>query len=201
MSELLLVRHGEQLSFARKTVTPEVEDGLSELGRQQAQNVAELLRTKVQAPHKLLVSPLRRAQETAQPIARALQIQPETYPDIQEIRIVFEIGGDIEVAHAAHIRAFAEPDRPTTPGSETFAEFYLRVSTFIDRMVDSHKEQRLLMVAHGGVIEAATFHLLGIPRDRMLRTWIYAAHGSVFHFQKFAIQSTHGWKLMAANWR
>lgn len=63
MPRILLVRHGQ----ASATYTDDLDPGLSDLGRSQAEFAAENL--KSQMPLALISSPLKRARETAAPLS------------------------------------------------------------------------------------------------------------------------------------
>ncbi len=67
--EVFLVRHGEAAAGWGESTDP----GLSELGWQQANAVASQLQRHALEPFLLVSSPLRRARETAQPLAALLQ--------------------------------------------------------------------------------------------------------------------------------
>jgi len=63
MTRIYLIRHGEATGYEG------ADPGLSELGASQARQVAERLDEIIGAPIHLVTSPLRRARETAQPLA------------------------------------------------------------------------------------------------------------------------------------
>lgn len=63
--ELLLWRHAEAAH-----TTPDLQRSLTEAGREQAQVMANWLRSRLPSNTRILVSPARRAQETASALAR-----------------------------------------------------------------------------------------------------------------------------------
>ena len=67
MPRLILVRHGRAAAGWGADLDP----GLDELGRTQAENVAKVLAP--QGPLPIVTSPLRRCQETAAPLAALWQ--------------------------------------------------------------------------------------------------------------------------------
>jgi broad specificity phosphatase PhoE len=82
-----LLRHAQSVSNAHPEAAslPEEEgDRLTERGKEQAQRAAEALRD-LEITH-LIVSPMRRARETAEPIGAALGLSPETDDEIHELR-------------------------------------------------------------------------------------------------------------------
>ena len=79
MARLYLIRHGEPSGTWEDSHDP----GLTELGRSQAQVAADRLR--LLQPKQIVSSPLRRAYETAQPLAEALSMKPIVAPQVAEI--------------------------------------------------------------------------------------------------------------------
>ena len=79
--DVYLVRHGEAAASWGQSADP----GLSELGEQQAEDAAQSLHPDMQEQVTLVSSPLARAQETAQPLARLLQKEVAVDPVFREI--------------------------------------------------------------------------------------------------------------------
>lgn len=73
-----LIRHG--LAAAG---VDDLDPGLSEIGRAQAEAAAKALQAI--GGSRLVVSPLRRTQETAEPIAAALGLKPELREEVSEV--------------------------------------------------------------------------------------------------------------------
>ncbi|GAB5452766.1 MAG: hypothetical protein Hals2KO_30940 [Halioglobus sp.] len=79
--DLYLVRHGEAAASWGQSADP----GLSELGRQQAEEAASVLLPGLAPAVQLVSSPLARAQETAQPLARHLRAQVDVNAAFAEV--------------------------------------------------------------------------------------------------------------------
>jgi probable phosphoglycerate mutase len=176
--ELLLIRHGEP-AWAPGGVSVD-DPGLTPTGWTQAERTAEALRGL--AVDDLLVSPLRRAQQTAAPIAEALGVTPLTAPWLAEISAGTWEGTPLEVVERAfrHSRGLPlERQWDGIPGGESFRDFHTRVTTGLRAMLDgAGAEQvcehpplwrlrspgrRVVVVAHAGTNAVALGHLLGIP--------------------------------------
>ncbi len=80
MTRLLLVRHAAPAG----TWGADEDPGLSDLGRQQA---AALVEAEARWPEAVVSSPMRRARETAAPLARRLGVEVRVEPRIGEVRI------------------------------------------------------------------------------------------------------------------
>ena len=78
---LVLVRHGQ----ATAGWDADLDPGLSGRGVEQARAAATELATLEETPWVILTSPLRRAQETAAPLAAAWAVPAVVEPDIGEI--------------------------------------------------------------------------------------------------------------------
>ncbi len=179
MIEIVLVRHAqpdwEPEGFARD------EPGLTKLGRAQAECVAEYLSDEKFAG--VYSSPLRRARETMEPIARRLAVEPEVSSWLAELGLP-----PLEGTPPEEVQAFFKRMRlrdlehwwDGVDGGESFRHFHERVAAGIDGLLlGPHgarlhadeacriwqvpaAEQRLLMVAHAGSVAVLLSHLLGI---------------------------------------
>ena len=79
MPRLTLVRHGRAAAGWGDDLDP----GLDDFGRTQAEQVAKTL--AAQGPLPIVVSPLRRCRETAEPLATAWSLTPTVDPRVGEI--------------------------------------------------------------------------------------------------------------------
>jgi len=61
-----------------------------------------------------------------------------------------------------------EPDL-VLPGGESLRQFHVRIATLLDELLSRHRGQRVLLVTHGGVLDAAYRHAMGmalqVPRN------------------------------------
>ena len=79
MARIYLVRHGEATGYDG------ADPGLSELGASQARQVAQRLDEIAGAPIDLITSPLRRARETAQPLATRWSTEAVVVDAVREL--------------------------------------------------------------------------------------------------------------------
>jgi broad specificity phosphatase PhoE len=135
MSRALLLRHGESAHNAhsgRKALAAEDGDRLTERGREQARAAAAgLAKLGVTS---LLVSPMRRAAETAEAAGAALGLEPETLPYVHELA-ADESFEDL-VARVRRLKAELEalpPEQlPLLIGHGIFIRFFLLDSVLGD---------------------------------------------------------------------
>lgn len=167
------LRHGETEANASRIVSGSLDVDLTPLGREQAQAAAlALASTPITAIYS---SPLRRARETAEPVAQALRLPVTIIPELAE-----RSRGELEGKPSDTRIRGALPQ-----GSESFEDFTRRVLQGLSQ-VDSGAP---LLVAHLGVFRALC-HTLEI-----VHTEGPVANALPLRFVPLA---AGGWKLEAA---
>ena len=118
---LYLVRHGESVFNLERRIQGQLNVELSEFGHRQANAVADALAG--QPIDAVFCSPLRRAMETAQPIAERLHLEINTDDRLKEINAGIFQGlhwSEIEKLHPAEaVRWKAQEPDFVIPGGES----------------------------------------------------------------------------------
>jgi probable phosphoglycerate mutase len=176
---LLLIRHGrvdfEALSDEHFLDSPrgrQWDPPLDQRGREQARRLAARL-TLMDPPAVVAVSPFRRCNETLAPFLEIAGLPPEAptvNDDLGEVFIGrwegvrFEdiLSGDEELARRFREQ---EPMFSLAPGGETGPELRARVVPAIERLLEDVSDGTVVVVTHGGVINAYLGHVMGIDHD------------------------------------
>lgn len=208
--EVLFIRHGEP-AWERNGLSVDDPD-LTERGRQQAELLA--WRLGHLAVDRLLVSPLRRAQQTAAPLADALGMEPETLGFLAEITNPAWEGtpvDEVEEAFSASRSRAIEDHWDGLPGGESFRDFHERVTTGLRglctdlgairvredpplyRLDDA--PYRVAIVAHTGTNSVSIGHILGIPPVPWEWERFVSFHGSVSTLRTVEIAEAHTFSL------
>ena len=177
-AELFIVRHADAIPGPEEIIPSGVYDDLplSQIGREQAEALAERLR-KVSFD-AIYSSPLRRCLETAGPIADRLHLTPIVVEDLKEIRLgevrpIPKDGKDLKALYEALqarqidiVRIAAGTGSwDAIPGSEPSLAFRKRVVDAIDDIAHRHIGERVLIFAHGGVVNAYAAEVIGLDKD------------------------------------
>lgn len=183
-TELLLVRHGESEPAVPGQPFP-LTDGhgdpaLASEGRVHAERVgARLVDEHIDA---IYVTSLRRTVETAAPLAAATGLEPRVEADLREVGLGEWEGGLLRQKAAAGDPVFEEMRRTqrwdVIPGAEPQDEFVARITAAIQRIVARHPDERIVIVAHGGVIGQLVALTLGSPAAMQLAG---VDNGSISH--------------------
>jgi probable phosphomutase (TIGR03848 family) len=190
MPLLLLIRHGEN-DYSRKGRLAGRLPGihLNERGKQQAQELAKAL---AEAPIKAIYSsPLERALETAEPIARerSLKIIPEE--GLLESNVGKWQGQSIRrLSLTKYWKVIQQaPSRAGHPEGETFLQTQMRIVTTLDRICKNHKPGDLLAcVFHSDPIKLAVAHYLGLPLDHFQRLACDTASVTMLAVGEYGVQ-------------
>jgi probable phosphoglycerate mutase len=181
--EVLLVRHGESAPARPDEPFPLVDGHgdppLAPDGRWQADRLGS--RMAAERIDAVYVTTLRRTHETAAPLAAALGLTPVVEPDLREVFLGEWEGGRYRQKVAERdpvaVRSFTEEEWGVIPGAESNAALAARVVPALQRVADRHGGERVVVVAHGGVIGCLLSHATGA------RPWAFvgADNGSISH--------------------
>ena len=159
---LLLVRHGQIAANAERIWHGSTDSALTERGREEAARTARHLAGRAPRPVALYTSPLRRARETAQPIAAQLGLDAQVEPGLAEYGIG-ELEGVSYLALAQEHRFFeriaADPDF-APPRGESPRQVVARVSAALSAIARAHRGERVIVVSHGAALGLALGALL-----------------------------------------
>lgn len=169
MTRLVLIRHAEPDDAVRGRSYGRLDVPLSSAGREQARAIAATLRDLVL--DAVYTSPLRRALETAEPLAAERNLEPVVHEGLRELDFG-EIEGmsfaAVEEARPELFRAWmTDPTGTRFPGGEAFAELRERVLGAAGEIRARHASAAI--VAHGGVTRAILADALAMPAKAMFR--------------------------------
>jgi broad specificity phosphatase PhoE len=177
MTTLIVARHGETDWNRETRFQGHADPPLNELGRRQSEELAEALTGEGIA--RVYTSPLRRAAETAEIVARRLGIDVEPVEALREIDVgswsgltreeVAERFPDAWARWLDGHRGFGYDD------GENYVELGARVMQALHELVARHPHAVVLVVTHGGPSRVLQAHAAGIDyeesrrRERVLR--------------------------------
>jgi alpha-ribazole phosphatase len=167
---IYLMRHGETLYQSQVSEGAIGNGALTERGREQIAAVSLLFRG-VPLDH-IYASPLARALETAQIIAREKGLDVLLSPDLREITPSEEalasmnMGAIFQEIQRFFKSATTNWEEPYL-GGESFRQVQERGVRFLDSLLSQENWQTVLVVAHGGINNALLAYATGVSDGRI----------------------------------
>ena len=165
---LILVRHGQSEGNARRIFQGQLDMPLTDLGRKQAEALAEHLMSRQISV--MYTSDLSRAMETARIVGKKLGLEPIVDSRLREI----DLGGwsgltrdQVIARYPEEWEAWGRGMDIGHAGGESFERFWARVRGFIEDVLERHPGETILAVAHGGVSRILASKLLGLGLREM----------------------------------
>jgi broad specificity phosphatase PhoE len=179
VSEFYLIRHGDH-DWLKKGIAGRIPGvHLNARGKKQAEELAgRLVRVKFDT---IFASPLERAMESAEPIARAKGMEIKIAPEILELDFGEWSGATFEKLKGDPRWAEWNRHRSVTrmAGGELMSEVQDRVVAFLARLHAENREGVFALFSHGDVIRAAVCYFLGMPLDLLPRLDVEPASVSI----------------------
>ncbi|HTS53439.1 MAG TPA: histidine phosphatase family protein [Burkholderiales bacterium] len=182
-TEFIVLRHGETAWNAEGRIQGHLDSPLNEEGLAQALLVGD--RVGHESFSQLYSSDLGRALQTAQPIA-----DRSGRPVLPDARLrernlgLFQghTGEQCERRWPQHYARFRsrDPDQ-VIPAGESARQLYERVRDVFAALASEHMGERLVVVTHGGVLDALYRFVRGLPLEQPRDFPIYNASLNVVH--------------------
>jgi alpha-ribazole phosphatase/probable phosphoglycerate mutase len=166
-TEIELLRHGEPVGGRR--YRGQVDDVLSEKGWQQMWNAVGDRADWQQ----IVSSPLQRCCAFAMALGERHGLPVRVDARFAEVGFCSWEGRtrqELEADDPGQVARFLrDPVGNRPPGAELLDDFTARVQAGLDDVVQAYAGQRVLLVAHAGVIRSVMAHVLGMPPAVMYR--------------------------------
>jgi 2,3-bisphosphoglycerate-dependent phosphoglycerate mutase len=201
----VFLRHGESTGNAEKRHQGQADYPLTDLGREQAELLAEYWQMKKMSFDKAISSPLSRAKQTALILNKSLKIGLE-YDPIWMERDNGKLAGLTwdEGRETFPPLPYTSLFTPTAETGESIWELYLRAGTALNELAKL-SPGNYLIISHGGLLNMVIKALVGItpqanfqgPRFRFSNTgytsvyylpennnWVIKEHNNTSHLDK-----------------
>lgn len=164
-TRVYLVRHGQVAGFDQPRYNGQADVALTELGVEQYHLLKERLADKnITACY---TSDLSRCSTGAAIICQALGIEPSAHRELRELNIGIWEGltwQEIKAEWPDGWRArLADLVNYRVPQGESLLDVEARVMPVVNQIVERHKGEEVLLVAHGGVNRIVLLNAIGAP--------------------------------------
>lgn len=171
--ELILVRHA--LPVRRELLDEPADPELSSDGHAQTKELVKYMASE--QIDAIYASPLKRAQQTAAPLADQRKLDIVTSAGIAEWDQNSSEYVPIEELKAAGDPRWQAMLNGDWSADESEEDFEARIMTALETIVNDHKGQRVAVVCHGGVINQYLSEVLGLKGS--VRMFFYPNYTSI----------------------
>jgi probable phosphoglycerate mutase len=179
MTRFLLIRHAVTDSVGKSLTGRMPGVPLNDEGKRQAQVLAQRLAMLPIAA--IYSSPVERAFQTAEVVAKVLQVSTLPNNDFLELDFGQWTGASFDALSSEvsfqRFNSFRSNSR--VPGGESMLEAQLRFVRGMQVLCEKHKGQTVAVVSHSDMIKAAVAFYAGIPLDLFQRIEISPASVSI----------------------
>lgn len=167
MTKLLIVRHGYSEYNHLKKLTGHKDIPLTPLGKEQALRTAEYV-AKTYAVDAIYSSDLRRAMDTAMPLANALGLPISPEKRLREIDVGVWEDQYIADVVKAYPEAYASYQKGgKIDGGESFFDVQIRALAVLEEIAKKHDGQTVFIATHGGVLRTLICAWKQIPIEKI----------------------------------
>ena len=171
--ELLIIRHA--LPVRRELTEGAADPELAPDGHEQARRLAAYLESE--HLDAIYSSPMRRARETAAPLAERLSMEVRISPGVAEWD-----QNSPEYVPVEELKAAGDPRWHALlagewSSDESEEDFRTRVLDAVETIVDDHRGEKVAIVCHGGIINGYLSHVLGL--GEFARGFFYPNYTSI----------------------
>ncbi len=168
---LYLVRHGQTEWNRLHRIQGQSDPPLNETGRAQAQALARAFAGR--PLDAVYSSPLQRALDTAEAIARAHNLSVQTFDELKELNVGALDGvtlAEMRERHGDFLARWRQDASVRLPGGgETLAELQARAWTILQCISQAHAGHRVAVVTHSFLTQVVVSAVLGLPLDHFRR--------------------------------
>ena len=188
VTRFILVRHGETIANREFRYIGASDNALTEPGQVQAVQLAGAL--SVLPVAAVYSSPRQRAYQTALPIASRHGLTVQILEDLREVDFGIWEGlsrGEViarSVQDAEYLLAWERETALAPPNGESLDAMHRRVSAVVEKLVQAHPDQTIVLVSHVGPIKAVLCAALGVPVSAAFRIFLDPATISVVDWRQ-----------------
>ncbi len=198
MHEIFLLRHGESLGNQNRLHQGQADFDLTETGRAQAQALASRWQQEGRRFDQIITSPLKRAVQTAEILAAALELPVQVDSDWIEYDIGLHTGLEPTLAQERFPNpAFMTPYDRIGGTGESRWENFLRAGRAVLSLVN-RPPGCYLVVSHGGFLNLVMYAVLGLVPHADFQGPRFSLRNTAFIHLRYSPKQ-HRWRLVRSN--
>ena len=181
MKHIITVQHTQSVHHTNGMVGSWTDWDLTDLGREQADHIGRKLKDELTGKDVVMYSSdLKRAQQTADEIAKYIGVKPILRRELRERNLGKCCGKSVQwLRENIECPEKTVDDRLFSDG-ESRRDAWNRLKPFYDEVM-SGSEETILIVSHGDLLSIWNAMYLGLPVESFYQVDIHGAAGGVSH--------------------
>ena len=188
---IIFVRHGKTPTTGTQLPGRAPNLHLSDEGKSQAEMIAKEIEKSSSSflgkgVSAIYASPMERTQETARPIAKALNLRVRTLKGLNECDFGDWTGRRLR--DLSKLKSWStvqkKPSSFRFPNGESFTEMQNRMLRTVDKIRERHPGETIVCVSHADPIKAILASAVGTPLDLFQRIMVGPCSASVVLYTK-----------------
>ena len=179
MKQIITIQHTQSEHHTNGMVGSWTDWHLTDLGRAQAERIAQRLMPHLQGKRwTVYSSDLLRAQETAAPLARLLGVTPILRTELRERNLGPAVGKSVQWLRENLDMQERTVDDRLFATAESRRDAWNRLLPLFNELMDSGDEN-IILVSHGDLLSIFNVMWLGLPVEAMNSLDLYGMAGGV----------------------
>ena len=181
MKHIVTVQHTQSVHHTNGMVGSWTDWDLTDLGRSQADRIGQKLKDELAGRETVIyASDLKRAQQTADEIAKYLGAEPVLRPELRERNLGRCCGKSVQwLRENLECQEKTVDDRLFSDG-ESKRDAWNRLRPFYEEVM-AGKDETILIVSHGDLLSLWNIMFLSLPVESFHTVDIYGSAGGVSH--------------------
>ena len=179
MKHIITIQHTQSVHHTNGMVGSWTDWDLSELGRQQADNIGRNLVDYVEdSKFVLYSSDLKRAAQTAEAVGRHLGLTPILRAELREGNLGKACGKSVQWLRENLECPEKTVDDRLFSDAESRRDIWNRLLPFFNEIMEND-EENIILVSHGGLLSVFNAMFQGLPVESMNTCELWGGAGSV----------------------
>ena len=178
MKTIITIQHTQSVHHTNGMVGSWTDWELSELGKEQAENIGKNLAKELSAEYKIYSSDLARAAQTAEAVGKYLGTKPVFKQELRERDLGEAVGHSVRWLREHMEKPERTVDDRLFPSAESRRDEWKRLEPFFDE-ITSNSEEYIIIVSHGDLLSVFNAMWLGLPVESLEKSELFGVSGGV----------------------
>ncbi|KEZ87384.1 phosphoglycerate mutase [Clostridium sulfidigenes] len=183
MKRIITIQHTQSVHHTNGMIGSWTDWDLTNLGKEQANNIGIKLKEELSKDivYVMYSSDLKRAKQTAEIVAKHLNLEPVINEDLRERNLGSAVGKSVQWLRENQTAWEKTIDDRCVPDAESRRETWKRLEPFYNDIMSS-EDENIIIVSHGDTLSIFNAMWLGLKPDDLNNCDLFGFAGGVSHF-------------------